>query len=162
VGRRSEATGDYKRKEGEGRTTRLVAGLRPGLVATGARGYRRLHGRPWGGGLRAGAKGQRCLYCDVRAPAVTGGRMGGSWSARTPDDIARTAGPWRVVLLAQFSGRSQDSRHREADSGLGKARPASGTCAGGVGSRGTGGRRGLARKGVAALLFELTFLQIFV
>jgi hypothetical protein len=66
VGRETRQRATTSAREGEGRTTRLATGLRPGLVATGARRYRRPHGRPWGG-LCAGKK-QRHLYGGMREP----------------------------------------------------------------------------------------------
>jgi hypothetical protein len=66
---------------------------------------------------------------------------GRPWNACAPYDVVGTAGLLGGRTAARFSRRSRRPRHREACSGLGKARPASGTRAGGVGSRGVGGWR---------------------
>jgi hypothetical protein len=101
-------------------------------------------GLPWrrwavrlaaGRGSARGAKGSGAFKLTSDPPSDQG-MDGGALGRAHAGDSARTTGPWRVVPLARFSKRSRGSRHREADIGLGKARPASGTCAGGVGSRG--------------------------
>jgi hypothetical protein len=59
VGRETRRRATTSAREGEGRTTRLATGLRPGLVATGARRYRR---RTAGRGGSVRLEKQRRLY----------------------------------------------------------------------------------------------------
>jgi hypothetical protein len=66
VGRETRRLATTSAREGEERTTRLATGLRPGLVATGARRYCRLHGRPWGGSVRR-EEAAAPLWWDARA-----------------------------------------------------------------------------------------------
>jgi hypothetical protein len=104
------------------------------------------------------------LNSYVRAPAVTGGRTGGPWGARTPDDRVRTAGPWRACTV----GSVFRAFPRFEASGGGRRPWEGATCLGNMrrrlGLRGSGGqRRGaraahrLARHHGAALLWLCTF-----
>jgi hypothetical protein len=47
--------------------TWLAVGPQPELAVAGRKDAGGRRGRPWGGGLRVGVKGQRRLYSEVRA-----------------------------------------------------------------------------------------------